>query len=158
MEIQVNINKITKEDLVNLLSTALYGSSYLSAEHDVAVEYDEESSEEEIMADILLHGGCIYITDYYAEGEKYREWAKLDEEENSIYPVFLIDICKGLERAVNGTFKAGENDEWTPDWREKNLSFARRSFYAFANDDSKWDFTTADCLMQIILFDEIIYG
>jgi hypothetical protein len=47
---------------------------------------------------------------------------------------------------VNDTFADG------------NKEFARRSFNAFAFDDTEWDLTTADCLMQIILFNEIVYG
>lgn len=159
MKTTTNIIKIDREDLVDLLSTALYGSSYLSASYDEDAEHDENDCYEEIMADILLKGGCIYLTDYYAEGETYRDWASLDEAENAIYPIFMTDIMRGLENAANGTFKAGENDEDAPDWRERNIRFARRAFDAFAGrDSSDWDALRADCLMQIVLFDEIVYG
>ena len=156
----------TKEDLVNLLSTALYGSNYLSADYEEAVEYDEDDSYEEIMAEILLNGGKILITDRYAEdGEVYGNLpceVKEDEENFgcfiTTYFVTLKDIVSGLAKAANGTFNVGENDEFQPDWRERNIEFAKRSFNAFAFDEREWDLTTADCLMQIILFDEIVYG
>lgn len=123
MKTKTIISNITKQDLVNLFATALYGSLYLSAEYDEFVEFDEDDSHEEILAEILLHGGCIYITDHYAEG----------------------------------TFNAGENDDATPNWRERNLALARESFFAFANGTARWDWISADCLMQVILFNEIVY-
>ena len=56
---------------------------------------------------------------------------------------------RGLERASDGTFKAS-----TEMWRQDG----RDAFRAFAYDTNDWDALTADCLMQIILFDEIVYG
>ena len=164
MKTQTIVKEITHEDLVNLLSGALYGSNYLSADYEEAVEYDEDDSYEDVMANILLHGGTIYITDHYAEdGEVYGNLScevKEDDEGNlnTIYSVTLNDIKDGLERAVNGTFNAGANDELISDWRERNIEFAKRSFEAFSWNEKEWDAITADCLMQIILFDEIVYG
>lgn len=148
------ITKIDKDDLVNLLSTALYGSSYLSASYDEDADDDEDACEEEIMADILLKGGCIYLTDYYAEGETYQDWAHLDQNGNGIYTIFLSDIIQGLEKAANGTFKM-MNDMW----KEDVIKYARKSFDEFADEECvNFDALSADCLMQIILFDEIVYG
>lgn len=148
------ITKIDREDLVNLLSTALYGSSYLSASYDEGGDDDEDACEEDVMADILFKGGCIYITDYYAEGETYRDWASLDEAENAIYPIFLSDIIQGLESAANGRFKMMDDM-----WKEDVIKFARKSFDEFADEECvDFDAISADCLMQIILFDEIVYG
>ena len=165
MKTETKITEISHEDLVNLLSTSLYGSTYLSANYDESVEYDEDKSYEDIMADILLNGGKIEITDHYAEdGEVYGNLnCKVEEDEEygtltTTYYVTLLDIIDGLENAANGTFNAGRNCKVFTDWRERNLEFARRSFNAFAYDESEWDLTTADCLMQIILFDEIVYG
>lgn len=157
MKTKTIISNITKQDLVNLFATALYGSLYLSAEYDEFVEFDEDDSHEEILAEILLHGGCIYITDHYAEGVRYRDWARLDGKDNAVYPVYITDVYRGLEKAVNGTFNAGENDDATPNWRERNLALARESFFAFANGTARWDWISADCLMQVILFNEIVY-
>lgn len=163
MKTEVTITDITQEDLVNLLSSALYGSNYLSADYEESVEHDEEDCYEDIMAKILLNGGKILITDGYAEnGEVYGFLpCRVDEDEDGItttYFVTLPAIVSGLMRAANGTFNVGENDDYCPDWQDKNKAFAWRSFNAFAYDDTEWDLTTADCLMQIILFNEIVYG
>lgn len=161
MKTQVTITEITQEDLVNLFSTALYNSGRFTADVDESIEYDEEDSIEDIFARILLNGGKINVTDHYAEGAVYGDlqcYADNGEEEYVTYFVTLEDVKIGLERAASGTFKAGENDDFMPDWRDRNISFAWRSFNAFANDESEWDWVTADCLMQIILFNEIVYG
>lgn len=165
MKTQLTITELTKENLVDLFSTAFYGSNYLSADYEESIEHDEEDCHEEIMANILLNGGKIFVTDHYAEdGEVYGNLhcrvSEADEDGviTTTYFVTLTDIIKGLEKAANGTFNAGRDCKVFTDWRERNLEFARRSFNAFAFDESEWDLTTADCLMQIILFDEIVYG
>jgi hypothetical protein len=95
------------------------------------------------------------ITDYYAEGEVYGSLPHgIDEEENVTYLVTYDDIKRGLERASDGTFNAGD-DEWT----ERTKRSARVSFDSFMDEDAcDFDLVRADILMQIILFDEIIYG
>lgn len=158
MKTKVTISELTKEDLVDLFSTALCGSQRFSADYEESIEYDEDACFEDILADVLLHGGAVFVTDYYAEGSKYRDWATFDEDENAVYRIYLNDVIAGLERAANGTFKAGENDEVIPDWRDRNISFAKRSFQAMDWNTQEWDCLTADCLLQIILFDEIVYG
>lgn len=157
MKTEVKITEITQEDLVNLLSTALYGSSYLSADYEEAIEYDEDDCYEDIMAKILLNGGEIQVTDSYADGCHYGNlrW-EYNEDYDAIYHVRFIDIWQGLERAANGTFNL--RPDVGEDYAERNKEFAKRSFNAFAFDEREWDAITADCLMQIILFDEIIYG
>lgn len=164
MKTQTTITELTKEDLVNLLSTALYGSNYLSAEYEESIEYDEDESHEEIMAGILLGFGKILITDHYAEdGEVYGDLpceVKKDEDNEgcwtTTYFVTLDDIMIGLTRAANGTFNT--RPDVSDEYADRNIEFAKRSFNAFAFDEREWDYNTADCLMQIILFDEIIYG
>lgn len=162
MKTQTTITELTKEDLVNLLSTALYGSNYLSADYEESVEHDEDDCYEEIMAGILLNGGKILITDGYAEdGEVYGNLpCKVDEDEDgcltTTYHVTLDDITTGLTRAANGTFNT--RPDVSAEYVDSNIEFAKRSFNAFAFDEREWDYNTADCLMQIILFDEIIYG
>lgn len=159
MKTEVKITDLTTEDLVNLFSTAFYGSSYLSANYDEDKYDDVGDCYEEVMARILLDGGAIKVTDSYADGCHYGKlrW-EFNEDYDAIYHVRFIDILQGLERAANGTFNAGENDQYSPDWRERNIRSAQLSFHSFAYDDTEWDAVRADILMQIILFDEIIYG
>lgn len=157
MKTQLTITELTKEDLVNLFSTAFYGSNYLSADYEEAIEYDEEDCHEEILANILLNGGAVKVTDYYADGCHYGNLRyQYNEDYDATYYVRFIDIMQGLERAANGTFNL--RPDVGTDFADRNAEFARRSFNAFAFDEQEWDLETADCLMQIILFDEIIYG
>ena len=154
---KTTITEITHDDLVNLFSTALYGSSYLGADYEESVEHNEKDCFEDILANILLHDGSIMITDYYAEGCVYGSLPHgIDEDENVTYLVTYDDIKRGLERAADGTFtittKLGE------DYVKGEKESARVSFNSFANEELDFDLVRADILMQIILFDEIIYG
>lgn len=142
---------------MNLLTTALYDSTYLSADYDEAIEYDEDDCHEEILANILLNGGAIKISDYIADGCHYGDLRyQFNEDYDATYFVRYIDILNGLEKAANGTFNLRE--DVGADYADRNEAFAQRSFFAFANDTREWDQTTADCLMQVILFNEIVYG
>ena len=155
MKTKTTITELSHDDLVTLFSTALYGSTYLGADYDEAIEHNERDCFEDILANILLHGGCIKVNDYYSEGDVYGELPhELDEEnECTTYFVTYDDIKRGLERAADGTFYAG-NDKWTKQTKRS----ARVSFDSFMDEDScEFDLVRAEILMQIILFDEIIY-
>ena len=156
MKTKTTITELTHDDLVELFSTALSGSSYLGADYEESIEHDEKGCFEDILANILLHGGCIKVNDYYSEGDVYGELPhELDEEDEcTTYFVTYDNIKRGLERAADGTFNAG-NDKWT----EQTKRSARVSFDSFMDEDRcDFDLVRADILMQIILFDEIIYG
>lgn len=163
MKTKTTITELSHNDLVNLFSTALYGSSYLSADYTIedrkSVDVSDDDCYEDIIAKILLSGKSVEVTDDYAEGCSYgslpyRFQDKDDDDSSVIYRVTLDDIKRGLERASDGTFNAG-NDEWT----EKTKRSARVSFDSFMDEDRcDFDLVRADILMQIILFDEIIYG
>jgi hypothetical protein len=162
-ETKTTITEITHDDLVNLFSTALYGSSYLSADYTIedkkSADVSDDDCYEDIIAKILLSGKSVEVTDDYAEGYSYgsllyRFQDKDDDDSSVIYRVTLDDIKRGLERAADGTFNAGD-DEWT----EQTKRSARVSFDSFMDEDAcDFDLVRADILMQIILFDEIIYG
>lgn len=157
MKTQLTITELTKEDLVDLFSTAFYGSNYLSADYEESIEYNEEDCHEDIIANILLNGGAVKVTDSYADGCHYGNLRhQFNEDYDATYCVRYIDIMQGLEKAANGTFNL--RPDVGADYADRNKEFARRSFNAFAFDEREWDLTAADCLMQIILFDEIIYG
>lgn len=155
MKRNITITEITKDDLVNLFSTSLYGSLYLVADYPKG-EYDADDCYEDKLAKALLNGQTIVVRDTYAEGCVYgnlpHELEGCEEDEdiaNVAYKVTLEDVKRGLERAGSGTFKINFDGE------EK---FASEAFNMFANEDLSFDFTYADCLMQIIVFNELIYG
>ena len=157
MKTQTKITELTKEDLSDLFSTAFYGSNYLSVYYEAEVDYEDDDCHEDIMALILLNGGDIKVTDGYADGCHYGELPyQFNEDYDATYTLRLEDIIKGLERAANGTFNTRK--DVGADYADRNVAFAKRSFEAMAWNINDWDAITADCLMQIILFDEIIYG
>lgn len=163
METKTTITELSHNDLVDLFSTALYGSSYLSADYTIddrkSVDVSYDDCYEDIIAKILLSGKSVEVTDDYAEGcpygsLPYKFQDKDDDDSSVIYFVNLESIKRGLERAADGTFNAG-NDEWT----EQTKRSAKVSFDSFMDEDRcDFDLVRADILMQIILFDEIIYG
>ena len=149
---------ITHDDLVNLFSTALDGSSYLSAEYDEdfynSIPNDKKEGDcyEDKIADVLLNGGEVYIYEY-SECEVYNKKGELikeeyGDEEYAKYTLTLNDVIEGLQRAANGTYKTNNDTK-----------FIRQCFNEFADEDCcDFDLTDADALMQIITFNELIYG
>lgn len=125
MKTQIKVTELEHEELVDLLSTALYDSSWFGAGYDHKV-YDELPEKhgdcfEDALADMLLAGHKIEITDYEAEGEKYsNKFVKFDGEyESAVYEVGLSDFLKVastkrgyqlLEQVLSG-----EGDYWTAD-------------------------------------------
>lgn len=71
MKTEVKITDLTKSDLSDLFSTAFYGSSYLSADYEESITFDDDDCYEDKLADILLNGGTIQVTDTYADGCHY---------------------------------------------------------------------------------------
>lgn len=155
---QVIITEIKHEDLVNLFSTALSGSYYLDADYPDICKFDHDDCYEDRLAKTLLNGMSIEVRDGYAEGCVYgnlpHELEKDEDVEEGYeavrYKVTLDDVKKGLEKAGSGTFKINFDGE---------EGFALRAFYSFTDEDAcDFDLDYADCLMQIIVFGELIYG
>ena len=159
MKTNLTISEITHDDLVNLFSTSLYGSNYLDADYDQHSDLEDCECYEDKLAKSVLNGRTIRFVDRYAEGSIYGNLpSQVDDEEDEVtYWVSFEDIKRGLENAANGTFYT--RPDVSEDFARGNSEFARRSFNAFADEDCcNFDYCTADCLMQIILFNEIIYG
>lgn len=148
MKTKTIITEITKDDLVNLFSTATYGSSFFDVVKKKKDYYgteleDEDDDRETTWAKILLAGKPVYVLDYYSEEEAYgnlsHEW---DEKRGAMkYTVTLEDIKNGLQKAL-------DNGDW-------DAKCARD----LINEDSyDLDLTEAENLLQIITFGEGIYG
>ena len=153
MKTKTIITEITKDDLVNLFSTATYGSSFFDVVKKKKDYYgteleDENDCCEDTWAKILLAGKPVYVLDYYSEGEAYgklpHEW---DEKRGATkccamkYTVTLEDIKKGLQKAI-------DNGGWD----------AKCAFDLINDDAYDLDLTEAENLLQIITFGEAIYG
>lgn len=147
MKTKTTITDITREDLVDLLCTATYGSNWLGMQYDKTK--GEGETYEDVAADILLKGGRVEMIDYYAEDsdDVYTDkgyW----ETDAAIYPITLEDIKRGLEAVADGTIK---NDD-------SIKRVAKHGLDALMDrDSSNFDYVYADCLIQSIMFNEIIY-
>ena len=147
MERNVTISNITHEDLVNLFSTATYGSSWLCIckKDNVSDLEKEDDCREDVWAKALLNGRSIEVRDYYAEGSTYGDLphhVDNDDCECGVYTLTLKDVIKGLEKC------ASHKEEWV-----------RKCFNDLCDEDSvDLDLPEAECLMQVIVFGEEIYG
>lgn len=138
MDIKIKVESMTHEELSDILETALYGSNWLGADYDES-DYEKLDSKEECLSDqlaaLLLNGYEVTFTDYYAEGETYGTKCKssVDEDGDGIYKVNIVRI---LEAAS------------TPE----GYNLVKEII------DGDGDYYTADNFMQLVLFDEVIYG
>lgn len=149
MKTELKITDITHDDLVNLISTARYGNSWLGLNYD-SIEYNELSKEqkqgdciEDKMADLLLAGKSVELYDMYCmdKDEFYGTLPhRYDEDGDMRYTVTLEDIKRGLEKAYQD-------------------DYLRECLFNLINDDGcNLNGIEADNLIQCILFGEIIYG
>jgi hypothetical protein len=123
MKTQIKVTALEHEELVDLLSTALYGSSWCGADYDRKV-YNKLAEKhgdcfEDALADMLLAGHKISFTDYYAEGEKYSDKFVKFDGEDAIYEAELKDFLKvaSTKRGYQliEEVLSGEGDYWTAD-------------------------------------------
>lgn len=147
MKVEVTIKEITKDDLVNLFSIGLTGSSFLGCDYDKRLykslpDASEDDCIEDKLAKLLLAGHSIELWDLEADSEdhygtlesRYREAYQC-----MAYKVTLEDIKKGLQNAAT-------NDD-TADY-----------FMQLAVDDAyDLDLTGGESLLQFIMFNEVIY-
>ena len=159
MKTKTTITELNQEDLVDLLCTATYGSNWLECyAHDKeGVEITEQDCLEDVWAKCLLAGKEISCIDHYAEGEIYGDKKKAsvseDEEESVCYLITLDDIMKGLQASADGTFHIGYGDG------NSERAWLKECFDHFADQDRmEMDQPEAEALMQVIMFNELIYG
>ena len=146
MKVEVTIKEITKDDLVNLFSIGLTGSNFLGCDYDKKTyqsltDSREDDCIEEKLAKLLLAGHSIELLDMEAE-DNYGslESHYCAEDGYMAYKVTLEDIKKGLQAAAV--------NEDTADY-----------FIDFIKEDaSNLDLIGGEALLQIIMFNELIYG
>ena len=135
---RANIDNISKETLVDLFSTATYGSNWLeittlkserNLDSNFTEEYLQNKCCEERWADRLLNGGHIVCKDWYASEDD-------DEGEPTMYKIDLD--------ALKTRLKLARDKEAVRDWSDFILE--------------KDDYYTCNNLMQVVMFGEIIYG
>lgn len=149
--------EITKKDLVNLFSTALYGNNWLVADYDYEKYkslFDEGDCYEDKLAKIILHGGEIELVDMNACDEDDGAYGNnnrtyYDKERSAyVYPINFADIGVGLQNALDGDVTCHCGEE----------SWLKEAALRFINDSFEFDLVDADALMQCIMFNELVYG
>ena len=136
-QVKIKVTEFEHEELVNLLSTALYGSTCFGADYDEdkyeAIEEKHGDCFEDALADMLLAGHKIEIIDCEADGEKYSDRFVRFDGDDAVYEVGLEDFLKTAS-TVKG-YKLVEE--------------------VLSGDG---DYYTADAFLQRVVFGEEIYG
>ena len=138
MKTKITVTEINHEELVDLLSTALYDSSWFGADYDSDTYKKLENTIgecfEDKLADMLLVGHQITITDYEAEGESYSsKCTKITADGDAVYKVGLEDFLK--------------------------VASTKTGFKLLSEVlDGTGDYYTADAFLQRVVFGEEIYG
>ena len=115
--------KLSHKDLVILLSTALYGSYWFKASYDKDIHRTLKNTEgdsfEDKLADMLLSGNNITITDFEAEGESYSKKCIGFDGDAAKYEVSLKDFLKtaSTKRGVElvDEVLSGDGGYWSAD-------------------------------------------
>lgn len=140
MKTKITVTEINHEELVDLLSTALYGSSWFKADYDSSIYNTLKKTTgdcfEDKLADMLLAGHKITIVDHEAEGESYSK------------------KCVGFIGGEYGSavYKVGLKDFL-------NVASTKTGFKLLEEVlDGSGDYYTADAFLQRVVFGEEIYG
>lgn len=147
MKLKAKISDITHADLVELFSTALYSSSWLGCNLDYnypGVKKEDGDCYEDIIAKALLAGNSVELFDMYGTHEDDDNGSKLphyfnDERECLCYSVSLGDIYKGLEKMM------------------QDKHYCRYVVELMDSDDGDFDQPQAECIIQFILWGEVVY-
>lgn len=100
MKTEIKVTALEHGELVDLLSTALYGNNIFGVDYnkDSYASLSETHGEclEDKLADLLLAGHKITIIDYEAEGEKYSDkcvgFTGEGEYKDAVYEIGLQDF------------------------------------------------------------------
>lgn len=144
METKIIVTKISHDDIVNILSTALYGCDCFEADYNrniwskIPEDRKEGNCYEDHLADMLLNGSSISVTDHYAEGMIYtghkdESLIEMDKDGNATYYLTLEDFLWACST-------------------EKGYELAREII------SGEGDYFTGNNLLQIAMFGEVIYG
>lgn len=153
MKTKTTITELSHEDLVNLLSTATYGSSWLTVSvpkptRDFFIS-ESDDCREDVWARALLEGFPIYLTDHQAEGCTYGDRGSVNEDSSAVYRITLKDVIAGLQSALDGDFAADD---------EVEVELAARRVLRLRDEAFDFDASDAEILAQIIMFGSIIYA
>lgn len=138
MKTKITVTALEHDELVDLLSTALYDSSWFGANYnrDIYEKLENTTGDcfEDKLADMLLAGHHITIIDYEADGESYSsKCTKITADGDAVYKVGLDDFLK--------------------------VASTKTGFKLLSEVlDGTGDYYTADAFLQRVVFGEEIYG
>lgn len=139
MKAKILVTELSHEELTDLLSTSLYGSSWFEARYDKEVYKSLNNKNgdcfEDKLADMLLAGHKITIVDTMAEGESYS---------NKFVGFGLDGDCVKYEIGLNDILKTASS----------------KTGYELLKDvlSGEGDYFTADAFLQRVVFGKEIYG
>ena len=119
------------------------------AAHNVASSFpvvlDEEAKG---IVEKLFIGENVYLFDTHANNEYYgdKKHEVVPNTSNVMYTINLSDFIKGLENAASSTYKVHNDSKYV--WQ---------CFVSLLDEYSEFLDYEAETLMQIIVFDELIY-
>lgn len=152
MKVTIKVTELNHEELVDILSTALYGCDYLRVDYDrnfwKAIPEDKRVGDcfEDHLADVLLNGGSIELTDLESDGELYKVRGvpckvvkeMSDYNPNEVYEVSVYQVnLKAILRACS---------------TERGYRLLTETL------SGEGDYFTANNLLQIAMFGEEVYG
>lgn len=140
MKFEFKVTEITHDELVSIFSMLYTTNDFQFAynkKNYAEIPEDKRNGNclEDKVADSLLNGFKVAITDTYAEGEVYNENLEHEIDDDGAVTYYV-----GLQDFLNG-FSNKDAMEHVKDLAEEND-----------------DYITAYCLIQYVLFGEEIYG
>ena len=140
MKFELKVTEITHDELVSVFSMLYTTNDFQFAynkKNYAQIPEDKREGDclEDKVADSLLNGFKVAITDTYAEGEVHNENLEHEIDDDGAVTYYV-----GLQDFLNG-FSNKDAMEHVKDLADEND-----------------DYTTAYCLIQYVLFGEQIYG
>lgn len=152
MKVTIKVTELNHANLVDILSTALYGCDWLAVDYDLEffknIPNDKKSGHcfEDHLADVLLNGGIIKLTDLESDGELYKTRGvpcKVKKEFSPYNPNEFFEVGV-YSLALKAILKACST--------ERGYKLLTETI------SGEGDYFTANNLLQIAMFGKEIYG
>jgi hypothetical protein len=149
--------KIQKEEIARIVERFIVGNSskmYIHSTPDIDAAITDGTgfvslSNANNIVEKLFSGENVYLFDTNANGEIYgnKKHEIVGNTSNVMYTINISDFVRGLENAACSTYKVYNDSKYV--WQ---------CFVSLLDEDSEDFYDEAQTLMQIIVFDEFIYG
>jgi hypothetical protein len=155
LEIRFKIQKDSIATLVKEFITGNYSSGmYIHSTPDINAAITAgtgfvDLSNANKIVEKLFSGEDVYLFDTNANGEIYgnKKHEIVGNTSNVMYTINISDFVRGLENAACSTYKVHNDSKYV--WQ---------CFVSLLDEDTEFLHDEAETLMQIIVFDELVYG